>query len=167
MATAPNLAPPTTTSYGQTGISGQALLQTSPTNLDPPGLAVTSGELRQIWNQIQFPMNWTLEDSVKLLTIFESAKSRPPGSSQRYWPQQGMDIISKHHVNKADSNYCLERYLRRQKKPKWDKNTDASQSLWETCNESSGLCVDVWHINANPGDYDFTTSKRWRLVKKE
>ena len=121
---------------------------------DPSGLSLASEHVRNVWRQIEFPVDWTAADSVILLANFEEAHRRKGGKDNRQSPQQSMDRGSR--VTHA---YCLTRDLRRNGMMASGRRCDS-----HTPNQ---LCIDVFHTTDNPGEYNSAaTDKRWRLEKR-
>ena len=137
-------------------------------NLDPPDLSSATEEMQAIWRQIQFPSNWTQEDSVKLLSIFIAARRRK-GNAQniqgRYWPRKGMDYICDAH-SKRECNHCVETSLNKQA-AKWPSTGKDYTKPCNDCSQTGQLCVDVTWIDTDPGEYSSEgTEKRWVLYKR-
>ena len=123
---------------------------------DPSGLSVASEHVRNVWRQIEFPVDWTAADADKLLVQFNEAKARKGGKNNRYWPQQAMDMGAN-----ATTPYCLMRDLRRSGMM---APPDGRRCESHSPNQ---LCIDVFYTTDNPGEYDSAaTDKRWRLIKR-
>ena len=117
-------------------------------------LLVAHDHVRDVWRQIEFPADWTAEDSAKMLKIFNEAYNGRSGRDHRYWPQQSMDRGSK-----VNYPYCLTRDMKR-------KGMTATGGRCST-HKPGDLCIDVFYTTDNPGEYDSTaTDKRWRLEKR-
>ena len=117
-------------------------------------LLAAAKHVRDVWRQIEFPADWTAEDSAKMLRNFNEAHRRKGGRNNRYWPRQAMDVGSQSNVP-----YCLTRDMKR-------LGMMAPGGRCST-HESEDLCVDVFYTTDNPGEYDSeATDKRWRLEKR-
>jgi len=163
----------TTLAEPQLGASDQAGSSAQAANLDPAGLNAATEEMQEIWRQIQLPDNWTIADSDLLLLKFQKARGRAGKKkkelkkAQRYWPQQGMDKIAGDHAEKSYSD-CLPQYIAKLKR-EWDAGKEDKPCHGCTdVHSGPDVCVDVFYVESNPGEYDATnTGKRWRVVKRE
>ena len=117
-------------------------------------LLAAAKHVRDVWRQIEFPADWTAEDSAQMLNIFNEAYSRKSGKYHRYWPQQSMDRGSK-----VNYPYCLTRDMKR--------HGMTATGVRCSTHKSGDLCLEVFYTTDNPGEYDSeATDKRWRLEKR-
>jgi len=163
----------TTLAEPELGASDQAGSSAQAANLDPTDLNVATEEMQEIWRQIQLPDNWTIADSDLLLVKFQKARGRAgkkkkeKKKARNYWPQQGMDKIAADHAKKSYVD-CLPQYIAKLKR-EWDAGKE-DKPCHGCADVHSGpdVCVDVFFVEDDPGEYDSTNSgKRWRLVKRD
>ena len=111
-------------------------------------------DVQDVWRRIEFPADWTTEDSAKMLNNFNEARQRRRGKGNRHWPQQSMDRGSQ-----VNYPYCLTSDMKR----------TGMMATGGRCgsHKSEELCIDVFYTTDNPGEYDSAaTDKRWRLEKR-
>ena len=119
-------------------------------------LAAAHIHVRDVWRQVEFPADWTEADSAKLLAMFNKAKDQAGGKNNRYWPQQAMDIGSR-----SSNPFCLWNYFRKASMRARDDGLHCETHALDT------LCIAVFYVSDDPGEYDSEgTEKRWRIEKR-
>ena len=121
----------------------------------PPGLSRASDEVKDVWRQIEFPIDWDMGASQTLLHGFIKANKKTPMSR----PAGLLDCSS------AQPNCFLRRVSKM--KSALDNGDDKSCS---NCKVKMWPCVRVSFVAddlANVGDNEDGEEKRWKLTIRE
>ena len=136
-------------------------------DLDPPGLANAKKVSQQVWRQIELPNNWTITDSKLLLSNFEWLIAQKGPSAKYYLPYKSFNTIAKNHDKKPSKEFCFKRHIHHDK-PDFVDGPDQKCLECKQGKRADPICVDVFFVNENTGEYDpESTDKRWRLKKRE
>ena len=128
-------------------------------------LIIENTSLNAVWNQIQWPSDWTSRDSNELLDAFQTAFSK---KDQRQWPNNVLDKHAKDVLPEEEENKqsrCLQLGFVK-KTPIFDPE-DAGKAC-KTCRARGQLCLQAAFVGASePGAYDEEgTLPRWTLTKR-